>query len=196
MFAAAYYYSSTQPPESLQIFHCNLSLLFPNPLHFLLQIYIYMRSVYPKKGGTSSTESDSQFPGLGDIAITLEQPRHSAVIDLYHAALVIQPDIKSVKDHMSWPASPEDVDDAKANVPAPLYNLLAWILVGDSTAAVPNEGKFSEEASDEDHCQILSISQEILYCFTKDRVKIPKHVSLEMAVHHLTCSTQILSLLN
>ena len=144
-----------------------------------------MRFVYPKKGGTSSTESDSQFPGLGDIAVTQQL-----------LIFITQPDIKSVKDHKSWPASPEDVDDAKANVPAPLYNLLASIFVGDSTAAVPNEGKFSEVASDEDHCQILSISQEILYCFTKDRVKIPKHVSLEMAVHHLTCNTQILSLLN
>ena len=104
------------------------------------------------KGGTSSTESNSQSPQLADIAVTLEQPHHSTIIDLYHAALLIRSDIKSVKDSMPWPASPKDVDDAKANVPASLYNLLAWIVIGDFIAAVPTEGKFVEVASDEDHC--------------------------------------------
>ena len=97
---------------------------------------------------------------------------------------------------MSWPAWPEDVDHTKANVLASLYNLLAWILIGDSTAAVPTEGKFVEMASDKDHRQILSISWDILYCSTTGLMKTPKHISLAMAVHHLTCSTQILSLLN
>ena len=88
------------------------------------------------------------------------------------------------------------VDDAKEKVPASPCILLAWILVEDSTAAIPTEGKFAEVASDKDHCRILSISQDILYCSTKGHMKMPRRVSLEMVVHHLTCSTQILSLLN
>ena len=92
---------------------------------------VYIRSVYPIKKATSSTESNSQSPGLGGIAITVEQPRRSKVIDLYHTALRIQSDIKSVKNSMSWPASPEHVVDAEANVSASPYNLLVWIRVGD-----------------------------------------------------------------
>ena len=77
---------------------------------------------------------------------------HSTAFGLYHAALLIWSDIKSVKDSMSWPTSPEDVDDAKEKVPAYPYNLLARVLVGDSIAAIPTEGKFVEVASDKDHC--------------------------------------------
>ena len=58
----------------------------------------------------------------------------------YLAALLIWSDIKSVKDSMSWPASPQDIDDVKAKVPASPYNLLAWILVEDSTPAIPTKG--------------------------------------------------------
>ena len=41
-----------------------------------------------------------------------------------------------------------------------------------------------------------SIAQDIIHCNTKGRVKLPKHTSLAMCVHHLTSSKRLIELLN
>ena len=44
--------------------------------------------------------------------------------------------------------------------------------------------------------QILSIAQDIIHCNTNGRVKLPKHTSLAICVHHLTSSKRLIELLN
>ena len=44
--------------------------------------------------------------------------------------------------------------------------------------------------------QILSIAQDVLYCSRGGLVKTPKHVLLSVAVHHLTRSARVVTLLN
>ena len=45
-------------------------------------------------------------------------------------------------------------------------------------------------------CLKCSIAQDIIHCNTKGRVKLPKHTSLAMCVHHLTSSKRLIELLN
>ena len=45
-------------------------------------------------------------------------------------------------------------------------------------------------------CLKCSIAQDIIHCSTKGRVKLPKHTSLAMCVHHLTSSKRLIELLN
>jgi len=45
-------------------------------------------------------------------------------------------------------------------------------------------------------CLKCSIAQDIIHCNTKGRVKLPKHTSLAMCVHHLTLSKRLIELLN
>ena len=40
------------------------------------------------------------------------------------------------------------------------------------------------------------MAQDIIHCNTKGRVKLPKHTSLAMCVHHLTSSKRLIELLN
>ena len=45
-------------------------------------------------------------------------------------------------------------------------------------------------------CLKCSIAQDVIHCNTKGRVKLPKHTSLAMCVHHLTSSKRLIELLN
>ena len=47
-----------------------------------------------------------------------------------------------------------------------------------------------------DERRVLSIAQDIIHCASNARVKVPKHVSLAMTVHHLTTSKILITLLN
>ena len=47
-----------------------------------------------------------------------------------------------------------------------------------------------------DERRILSIAQDIIHYASNARVKVPKHVSLVMTVHHLMTSKLLITLLN
>ena len=115
-------------------------------------------------------------------------------VALFHAATMIRTDLKAIKDPMPWPPTPVDVCSDNVIVPASLYNLLSWIITGDED--IPPKGETVRVKSADDHRRILSITQDILFCTRRGRVKPPKHVALPMAIYHLTRSTQLVSLLN
>ncbi len=70
-------------------------------------------------------------------------------------------------------------------VPDCLYLLIKMLI----TALSPSTNMEVER-------QILSIAQDIIHCNTNGRVKLPKHTSLALCVHHLTSSKRLIELLN
>ena len=75
-----------------------------------------------------------------------------------------------------------------------LYLLIKQLMVSDKRARPSNA--LNQSTAIEDERQILSIAQDIIHCNSKGRVKLPKHTSLAMCVHHLTSSKRLIKLLN
>lgn len=67
-------------------------------------------------------------------------------------------------------------------------------MVSDKRARPSNA--LNQSTAIEDKRQILSIAQDIIHCNSKGRVKLPKHTSLAICVHHLTTSKRLIELLN
>ena len=118
-------------------------------------------------------------------------------VDLYHAAVIIRQQLLAVENTLSWPPTPEECDDEEVTlVPDSLFNILGGIVSGDgSIGAIPSSGRVSV-ADPSTRRRILSIAQDIFYCTRNERIKTPKHVLLPLAVHHLTRSARIVTLLN
>ena len=75
-----------------------------------------------------------------------------------------------------------------------LYLLIKQLVVSDKRAR-PTKA-LNQSTAIEDERQILSIAQDIIHCNFKGRMKLPKHTSLAMCVHHLTSSKWLIELLN
>ena len=44
--------------------------------------------------------------------------------------------------------------------------------------------------------RVLRLAQDLIYCASHGRAKLPKHVGLAMSVRHMTGSKQLVSILN
>ena len=76
-------------------------------------------------------------------------------------------------------------------------NFPSWIMTGESQDAAPCLNKRVELSSDNStHQRVLSLSQDIIYCTTKGRIKPPKHIALPVALKHLTGSEKVVIPLN
>lgn len=109
---------------------------------------------------------------------------------------MIRCDLLAIDDKIPSPPSPKDLCEENIIVPACLCNLLAWIIVGDSEGAIHVDNKKVTVKSVNDHCCILLIVQDMLYCRRKGHVKTPKHVLLPMTVYHHTRSKLQSTILN
>ena len=82
-------------------------------------------------------------------------------------------------------------------IPDCLYLLIKLLVTADKRGGPPDAlNALSQSTNIEDERQILSIAQDIIHCNTKGRVKLPKHTSLAISVHHLTSSKRLIELLN
>ncbi|CAH3175616.1 unnamed protein product [Porites evermanni] len=75
-----------------------------------------------------------------------------------------------------------------------MLHILNGLVVSDNRARPSNA--LNQSTAIEDERQILSIAQDIIHCNSKGRVKLPKHTSLAICVHHLTTSKRLIELLN
>ena len=69
-------------------------------------------------------------------------------------------------------------------------------MTGESQDAAPCLNKRVELDNSSTHQRVLSLSQDIIYCTTKGRIKPPKHIALPVALKHLTGSEKVVTLLN
>ena len=116
--------------------------------------------------------------------------------EIYHIASLIKQEIKKCTGIPTKPLNTQDVsmETARQLIPDCLY-LLIRLLVTSGKHRRPSDA-LSQSTNMEDERQILSIAQDIIHCNTKGRVKLPKHTSLAMCVHHLTSSKRLIELLN
>ena len=68
---------------------------------------------------------------------------------------------------------PEDLAENNADIPDLVYNLLAWVLYGDSGDEAVSDKKLS--LSDTNNRHVMSIAQDVLHVVSNGRVKTPKH---------------------
>ncbi|XP_077972179.1 uncharacterized protein LOC120332986 [Styela clava] len=100
-----------------------------------------------------------------------------------------------INDHdpsfQHWPPTSEHFDDnaVKKSVPKLLVQFISWItgLISDP---------FCVEVEERMSKKIYSICQDIVYLSKGGRMHMPKHMSLAMAVRHLTGSASLITLLN
>ena len=95
-----------------------------------------------------------------------------------------------IKPSIPWPPSPEEL--SAFQIPALVYNFIAWIL---SPKAEFCEERFTEVSPDVQRL-IYSLAQDLVYCVSHGRVKTPKHVLLPMTVKSLTGKAELVTLLN
>lgn len=116
---------------------------------------------------------------------------------LYRTAALIKAEIKECQ---GIPVRPPDINDltlasSKARIPESLYWMLRWII---ETPQKEGEEEFrSPECSNlADERRVVMIAQDVVHCTSHGLIKMPKHVSLAMAVRHLTGSKQLVTMLN
>ena len=110
------------------------------------------------------------------------------------------PSFKCYGRRNEYPLSskPTDISDqaASAQVLTPLFNFLAWLLLGDNASQGLSLHEKVELASESDRCHVLSVAQDIIHCVTRGRIKTAKHVGLPLAMKHISGSAKVVSLLN
>ena len=108
-------------------------------------------------------------------------------------ASLIKREIQKCKGISTRPLDIRDISahSSRRLIPDCLY-LLLKLLITNNDSSIPSE----QCTRIEDERQVLSLAQDIIHCCTNGRVKLPKHTSLTMCIHHLTSSKQLIALLN
>ena len=128
------------------------------------------------------------------VAVKKTSPDNLGLRNAYVTALELRNEINSVKSSAPWPPTAEhlNLQAAEAVVPWRLYNFLAWTI---GASEEPDVEKFVRVGKDTTHRKLLSISQDIISLSSNGRKLMPKHMSLAMAVRHLSGSAQLIGLL-
>lgn len=121
------------------------------------------------------------------------EPENNIVYQVYHASKKVRALLLDVKQTMSWPPNPEDLESETNTVPDLLYNMLAWILTSEAEYSID---KRVANLPSHVHRWVLSIGEDLVHCANRGRVKTPKHVLLPMAVKSLTGNAEVVTLLN
>lgn len=121
-----------------------------------------------------------------------EDNDQNAAYDIYHASKLLRKLILDVETAMKWPPVAEDLDDGASVVPDLVYNMLCWILSSDCEYS---ESRI-EDVPNQIHRLALSVSQDLVHCVTRGRIKTPKHVALPLTVKSLTGNAEVITLLN
>ena len=135
-------------------------------------------------------------PANGNISVNNETLQSS---EIHCVASLIKQEIKKCTGIPTRPLNTQDVSmkASRQLIPDCLYLLIKLLVTADKRGGPPGVlNALSQSTNMEDDRQILSIAQDIIHCNTKGRVKLPKHTSLAMCVHHLTTSKRLIELLN
>ena len=132
-------------------------------------------------------------PANGDVSVDDETLQSS---EIHRVASLIKQEIKKCTGIPTKPLNTQDVsmETARKLIPDCLYWLIKLLVTADKRSRPTDV--LSQSTNMEDERQILSIAQDIIHCNTKGRVKLPKHTSPAMCVHHLTSSKRLIELLN
>lgn len=143
---------------------------------------------------TTTSETDSSENSTGMPSQTGVHADPNPLLNMYMTAMDLRNTIKQEESSLLWPPTAETLtlQEAERTVPNILYNFLAWI-VGASEDLHPEK---IVDISAPVHRKLLSISQDIISLASNGRTLTPKHLSLAMAVRHLSGSAHLIGLLN
>jgi len=115
--------------------------------------------------------------------------------EIHRLASSIKQEIKKCTGIPTKPLNTQDVsmETARQLIPNCLYLLIKLLVTADKCSR-PSDA-LSQSTNVEHERQILSIAQDIIHCNTNGHVKLPKHTSLAICVHHLTSSKRLIELL-
>ena len=168
----------------------------------------------PKKNEAEFVYSSSVNPGpliekcYQQAAEAEEEALPESVVDaadlahdttcIYTAAMILRQKLLSVERTMPFPPLPVDLDEANVKnlIPPALYNFLCWLLFGDESIAPIDVENFIDTPNASMHQRALSVAQDLIFIATQGLIKTPKHVSLPIAIKHITGSVQAVPLLN
>ena len=150
--------------------------------------------------GPSDSQEELDLEDLPAIDATFSAEA-SNVSEVYHSALLLRKVIQdaAAEHQQPFPPSASHLNEktALAAVPDLLFNFLAWLLFGNKCPSASGEHAKAKVSLEPDmNRYVVSIGQDIVYRVTHGRVKPPKHVSLSMAVRHITGSSQMVCLLS
>ncbi|GBM17909.1 hypothetical protein AVEN_108996-1 [Araneus ventricosus] len=114
---------------------------------------------------------------------------------LYKAAFILSNILRnSPVLQCKWPPTAEDFNEANIEkmIPTLLFNFLAWS-VGETDELVTDT---FVNTSKNIKRKLFSVAQDLIYISSAGRKQTPKHLSLAMAVRHVTGSARIINMLN
>ena len=126
--------------------------------------------------------------------LAVEENEYNKAHQVFRCAQIIRGELLAVRNTMAWPPTPEDLVENNVDIRDLVYNLLAWVLYGDSGDEAVSDEKLS--LSDTNRRHVMSIAQDMLHVVSNGRVKTPKHVVLPLTERHLTRSSQLVEILN
>ena len=135
-------------------------------------------------------------PANGNVSVNDEILQSGEIL---RVASLIKQEIRKCTGIPTRPLNTQDVSmkASRQLIPDCLYLLIKLLVTADKRSGPPDAlNALSQSTNMEDERQILSITQDIIHCNTKGCVKLPKHTSLAMCVHHLTSSKRLIELLN
>ena len=62
----------------------------------------------------------------------VEETTHNKVHQVFRCAQIIRAELMTIRNRMAWLPTPEDLVGSNVDIPDLVYNLLAWVLCGDS----------------------------------------------------------------
>lgn len=144
---------------------------------------------------TTHSERESTEGEPSQEPVIAEKANTDNLRDMYRTALELRNEINGVEPHTPWPPTAEylNLQTVETLVPCRLYNFLAWTC---GFSEDPDTEKFVKVQQSTTHRKLLSISQDIISLASKGRKLMPKHMSLAMAIRHLSGSAQLIGLLN
>ena len=171
--------------------HFGNSLEFWQPQRMSDTEIIYSKAIRIGQAVEASAATIVTQAELPSLSPTVQ---YSQIQQVFLCAKIIRAELLAVKNNIPWPPMPDDLTEDHIQVPDLVYNLLAWVLCGDSDEGAVSSSK--PNLPDSSHRHVLSIAQDLLHCVSRGRVKTPKHVVLPMTVRHLTRSSQLVGILN
>ena len=114
--------------------------------------------------------------------------------EILRIARHIREDIKNTNGIELRPLDISDIcmETAKKKIPKSLYLLIQQIICPSDHPDVSSATRKQLE----DERKVSSVAQDVIHSASNSKVKLPKHISLAMAIHHLTGSKVLITLLN
>ena len=105
---------------------------------------IYSKAI---RTGQAVEASAATIVTQAELPILSQTVQYSQIQQVFVCAKIIRAELLAVKNNILWPPMPDDLTEDHIQVPDLVYNLLAWVLCGDSDeGAVSSSGPNPRES--------------------------------------------------